>query len=427
MIDNLAAPALDGAVGFRAADTKPGRGLTTAGLTDLCHTRLTDTDRRVFAILERTLRVDLGDMERNVRFDTRIALFRDQEAGVFGADVYFVDPETGELLDARMELRIEAPVTPGDGLQAGRIVVEAVTGSDATRVSGTVSIIRPVFGGVDLAYEPVASVYYSPLLAGPAPPEATFDWRDVLDGTEWAPTAPAAAACGHGTAEEIAATPRADENTELLALAMGDGVTADQAVYDRLVRDLAAIRSEYPAVADVRFFASYDARTLDLVAQDEATAVEIRHGDYHEWDCLNDWYQLQTMKLPTGVPLGSRVVLVLKGLYDLETVAADYAALAGIASAVPEYVAVPVGGAGTFPSICASIDGSTYRYFFDVPPEPSPYPIPLPPPLTYYFTTTAEGQITFVGTASIFTPSEQPPWYGLVGQCYDGLRMGYRG
>lgn len=420
VIDNLAAPPADGSPGFRPADTKPGRGLAAAGLTTLCHGLYTDFDRRLFAILERTLRVDLADTASHLRFDTRIALFRGEEPGVFRADVYLVAAGGGELLPGRMELRIEARPGAGGGLGDGLLVLEDVGGQVASIASGTLSIVRPVFGGVDDAYEPVTSVLYSALLSGPNRPEAAFDWRDVLAGTEWGPEAGPAPACGHGTAAEIAATPRSDENTELLALAVGDGVTADQAVYDRLVRDLAAIRSQEPAVASVRFFTSYDGRTLRLQARDAATAEAIRDGEYHEWDCLNEWYGLQSVDPPPATPPGSLgLSLRLKGLYHLETVAADYAELDGIASASPAYDPLPGAPAGTLPSLCVAIDGQTYRYFFDVAGGG--------PAETYYFTTDASGEVTFVGSVTLMLPTLPPDWYSQVEPCYQALRLGHRG
>ena len=417
VIDNLAASPPDGTAGFRIADTKPGRGLDEAGLTDLCHTRLTGLDRRVFAILERTLRVDLLDA---ARFDTRITLFRDEDPGVFGADVYLVDPDSGELLPGRMELRIEVQVGAGGDFRDGRLVVEGATGGIFGQVAGNLEIVRPVFGGVDEGYEPVASVPYSSVIVGPGKPQATFDWRDVLAGTEWG-SAVGSAGCGQGTAAGIAATPRADQLTELLALAVGDGVTADPVAYDRLARDLGAIRSAEPEVAESPFRASYDGQTLTLVARDLATFEAIRDGTYDEWDCLNDWYGVESIDVPASHPYWDLSLSIrFRGRYYLEAVARDYAALDGIAAAVPVYdppnpppAVLPLTQVPS--SLCVSIDGPTYRYFFDV----------SIPPSVDYFTTDPAGDVTFVGQAGIGV-SQPPDWYPLVDACYRKLRLGYR-
>ena len=52
--------------------------------------------------------------------------------------------------------------------------------------------------------------------------------------------------CGHGSFAEMAATPRADFEIESMALAMGGGLTAPQALYDRVKADMASIRQQKP-------------------------------------------------------------------------------------------------------------------------------------------------------------------------------------
>lgn len=419
VIDNLIVP---GPEGFRPADTKPGRGLTAAGLTEPCHTRRTDLDRRVFAILQRTLRVELVDGERGLRYDTRIALFRREEPGVFGADVYAVDPETGALLDGSLDLLLEAHADPSGRLRDGRLLVGSFDLPGNPRVNGTVQIVHPLFGGVDSEYQAVVSAPVNPPTS--AVWDLPFDWAEVLDGTTWNPGTDGAVPCGHGTAAEIAATPRPERSTELLALSMGQGLTADPATYDRLVRDLAAIRDLEPAVAHVSIFPTTDAKSLSVTAADPATYDAIRRGEYHEWDCLNDWYGFESVQSvdPLPNPTSRTLQVVLKGLYDLGPVAEDYAALPGIASASPLTFPLPGAPAGTFPSLCAQeADGGVFRYFFDVPIGG--------PALTYFFRTTADGAVELGGVYNPLSLNPAPPpfWLPLVDACYAQLRFGIRG
>lgn len=423
VIDNLAAPPPSGE-GFRPSDAGPGRGLVAAGLVEPCHTRRTDLDRRVLAILQRTLRVDLWDPDRGLRYDTRIALFRDQAPGVFGADVYAVDPESGELLAGSLHLLLEAHATDRGTLRDGRLLVGDFLVPDNPPVEGTVAVVEPLFGGVESLYEPVASAPVNPLME--VLWDLPFDWADVLEETAWNPGGSPGEACGQGTAAEIAATPRDDPATELLALSMGDGLTADQDVYDRLVRDLAAIRAGYPAVAGVSIFPTTDAKSLNLAAADAATYEAIAQGEYHEWDCLNDWYELEIVALPepATLPAGLSLAIRLEGLYALERVAEDYKALPGIASASPLVFPPPGAPAGTFPSLCADeAAAGVFRYFFDVPTPDGP------PALTYYFTTSPDGTVDLVGVFNPLSlgPAPPPPWLPLVEECYSGLRYGRRG
>jgi len=90
--------------------------------------------------------------------------------------------------------------------------------------------------------------------------------------------------------EELGQTPRADENLELLALAHSDGVVADQAIYDRIVRDVSAMRALEPAIANIGYFARYEPRKL-LLEVSEATFSRMQQGDYSAWDCLNSAYR----------------------------------------------------------------------------------------------------------------------------------------
>lgn len=175
MIDNLAVPS-PLVEGFRAADTKPGRGLTVAGLTETCHTKLGDTDRRIFAILQRTLDPVLVEEETLRTYDTRVAIYRGTHPGLYAADVYPVDPESGWLLPFPVQVGISAHIGEDGRLAEGGI---ALTGWSYL---GSIAIVRPVFPGPDAVYEPVATTAPTPLGVVPG---TDFDWRDVLDGTAW--------------------------------------------------------------------------------------------------------------------------------------------------------------------------------------------------------------------------------------------------
>ena len=184
MIDNLEAAPAD-RPGLRPADTKPGRGLTEAALTEVCHTRLRALDRHVLAILQRTLRPDLYDPERGLRYDTRIAIFRGEAPETYRADVYLVDPASGARHPIPLEVEIRVEVDAAGRLTGGHLDVPVHALPDGPDPRGSVAIVQPLFGGVDA--EPVVVV--SRPIGGPVPaaPETfwDFDWGDVLDGTAW--------------------------------------------------------------------------------------------------------------------------------------------------------------------------------------------------------------------------------------------------
>lgn len=421
VIDNLDGAPPDGP-GPRAADAKPGRGLAESGLTDLCHSRFTGLDRRVFSILQRTLRVELADLQRSLRYDTRIAILRAEEPEKYLADVYLVDPESGELYPEPLELRIEARLESDNRLAAGRIEAGSVPKPGTARAEGGVHVVRPVFAGLEAGYETLATVQVTsdPEATPGVPPVAGFDWRDVLAETAWNRARPAPKECGLGTAAEIDATPRADENLELLALALSPGVTAEQEIYDRLVRDVRAIRELEPAegvsLEDVPFLVFQSGRKLILLADNLQTFRAMEEDEYDAWDCLNDWYGFEGAEFGVaGFPAAEHpwVFVRLKGLYDLELVAAEYEALPGVVSVWPETFAYP--SVGFLPSLCASVDGTTYRYFFDFPQMS---------PLLYYYRVTAAGEVELVGVHNLQSAAPPPPWLSLREECYQGLRQG---
>ena len=196
-IDDLAAPP-DGRPGDRSADTKPGRGLTAAGLTDLCHARLDGFDRRILSVLQRTLRADLVDPDGSgapnsqgggTRYETRIGLYRilgdelhPHYPVEYGADVYLVDPASGERLpgrlvfDARFWLRIEDGVLVPDVLQ---LIYDGPEGAVAP-VTGTVAIRKPSFAG---AAEPGAVL--GALSVDEPGAAVEISWPELLAGTTW--------------------------------------------------------------------------------------------------------------------------------------------------------------------------------------------------------------------------------------------------
>lgn len=160
-----------------------------------------------------------------------------------------------------------------------------------------------------------------------------------------------------GSPEEIAATPRGDVDLELLALAMSGGLTAEASVYDRVITDVGQIFALMPEIADVPFQTGrHDGRGL-LFQADDPTWEAIRSGTYTAWDCLNDYFGLESMQLFSLIHGGS---LKLKGIYDTDSLVPLYEQLPGITNAGANYF----GGDG--PTLCGVIDSSgTHHYFFD--------------------------------------------------------------
>ena len=163
---------------------------------------------------------------------------------------------------------------------------------------------------------------------------------------------------GLPTVEEIAATPRADKNLELLAVKLSKSIVANQAIYDRVVRDVGAIRADNPEVAGIEYFAPGDGRGIFLVVDAQAYAMRDQAW-YQSWTCLTDTYVATDTRVEHPDSSKVYVELTLKGTYDIPAVAKQFEALPGIESASPSE------GGGDGPSICVTREGGKWVYVFD--------------------------------------------------------------
>ena len=186
-----------------------------------------------------------------------------------------------------------------------------------------------------------------------APPDTNPGMPDTRD------TIPSGCPPALASASELAATPRADTNLELLAIAKSPlKLIADQAIYDRLVRDVRLIRAERPSLANVSFWPRrQDGKRLGLRVP-TSIVDQIEKGEYHGWDCLNAAYGLENIETFQRISR-EYVSVTLKGIYNMDLIAAEYAQL-------PEVISVEttvVGGDG--PTICLSMGPDVWQYAFD--------------------------------------------------------------
>jgi hypothetical protein len=163
------------------------------------------------------------------------------------------------------------------------------------------------------------------------------------------------AACGSGL--DLSVTPRADENLELLALRVSGAVVAPQDVYDRVVRDVTAIRAAHPEVQGVRYLPRDDGKSL-LVIMNKSVA-DANRARFQE--LYARWRLVDSSNLSQLTPDSQIVALRFVGIYDMTVVAREFAALGGVSSAEPDRI-TNIGGADT---ICLTRDGVWYRYVFE--------------------------------------------------------------
>jgi hypothetical protein len=224
--------------------------------------------------------------------------------------------------------------------------------------------------------------------------------RIATDGSAYRPTAQSVTGpCPTpiGSAEELALTPRADTNMELLGFVLEpDNVVVTQPTYERLVDDVAAIRTFEATLADVYHREIHDGRRFQLTWT-AATAEAFADGLYTAWDCLNEVYGLRSV-----TPLDSGVELELDGIYNLPLVFERYRQLPGVTGG-----ASMLGGAPA-PDICVAREGERYEYVFDAAGE---CPEGCPERRAYYFVSESSGQVTQLAAWDATTGAPVPDWF----------------
>ena len=164
--------------------------------------------------------------------------------------------------------------------------------------------------------------------------------------------------------------------------------SADQATYDRVVRDVGAIRGQDERVAGIQYFPHSDGKSVGLTP-DAATYAVMHAGQYRAWDCLNQTYVVtNTLFVDEKPPFESNVVLTLKGIYDIKTVVMQYGGLVGVK-------AYGAGLGGDGPTICVTRESDLWHYVFDQ--AGGECPSGCTEHTYYHFTTTAAGAVASLG------------------------------
>jgi hypothetical protein len=159
-----------------------------------------------------------------------------------------------------------------------------------------------------------------------------------------------------GSAAELALTPRADTNLELLALTLDTGkLTATQATYERVVADVETIRASAPSLESLAFWPPHDGHTLTITFGSDAMDA-FGAGTYTAWDCLLDAYRAQIGPVidvfPTYAP-----TLYLDGIFDMPR-------LAELFRQLPD-VSVDINDTSGRRTLCARREGEHYEYVVD--------------------------------------------------------------
>ena len=207
-----------------------------------------------------------------------------------------------------------------------------------------------------------------------------------------------------GTADELARTPRADTNLELLALSLDTGqLTATQATYERVVADIDVIRGLAPSLATLAFRPAHDGSSLRITFGEDATGA-LSDGAYTAWDCLLQAYRAEIGSVTDIVPTYAPT-LYLGGIFDMPR-------LAQLFEQLPD-VTVDINATPGRRTLCATRDGEHYEYVVDR----TNLGCDSPPPCTgsaRHFSSDAPGEVSVLESWTADDDAAAPDWFRNV-------------
>jgi hypothetical protein len=134
--------------------------------------------------------------------------------------------------------------------------------------------------------------------------------------------------------QQIAHSPREDEEAELMALWLRGDVVAFDRDYDAVKNALARVREQFgdsiPQLNSIQFKYQYQEGVVGLILTESAIA-QLRAGEYVEWDSLNTLFKVADIDT-SRMEASSQVELSFEGRLNPAMLQAYYAKLAGVSS-----------------------------------------------------------------------------------------------
>jgi len=200
-------------------------------------------------------------------------------------------------------------------------------------------------------------------------------------------------------------TPKEDEEAELMALCLSGELVAPDSLYEQISNDLRDIRDAFgdtfQIIARIEFFPPWMAGQL-MMSFEDSVVQQIRNGEYHAWDELNQEYQV--VDIDTGlIDFIGLVVLTFNGRLHPWRLAELYEKLPGVRYASPNFIY------GDRPNVYARETGGGLSYLFRNGWGDCPAGCIYN---EYWYFIFAGNQPAFVGYWSPHQQSEPPDWWG---------------
>jgi hypothetical protein len=138
----------------------------------------------------------------------------------------------------------------------------------------------------------------------------------------------------------IEGTPKENEEAELMAICLSGELIAPDSLYEQIVTDLEAIRSQFgdsiEMVNKIKFMPTWWMPNCLLINFDDTTGEKILLGEYDAWDELNLMYKVTQIKTRPVIPgFGCLVSLSFEGRFHPCHLAEQYRVLPGVMFAEP--------------------------------------------------------------------------------------------
>ncbi len=140
--------------------------------------------------------------------------------------------------------------------------------------------------------------------------------------------------------QRIGSSPMENEEAELIALCLSGELVAPDGLYEQVMTDLAAIRTAFAetlgTAGQIEFRTPWSTGVL-MLGFDDSTVQQIRDGEYHAWDDLND--QLQATNVDTShLDFIGCAVIVFNGRLHPYRLAEIYSQLPGLENTSPSFI-----------------------------------------------------------------------------------------
>lgn len=207
--------------------------------------------------------------------------------------------------------------------------------------------------------------------------------------------------------EGLDKTPRDNWEAEQLAFEAACAITAPNALYDRVVIELSAIRAAYPETRDLHAKSLSNWGSNQLVVEIDGG---LGNGDLTEFNNLNLRYGAQVSRPLASVP--GYIVLTYTGRYNLPVLAKQYRTLpyvTFVGENQPSFTSnarnVP-----DIPDVCLAIDtDNSFDYYLFVTGRT----------LQYSYRTDAVGNISVLDPKILVATTPKPTWYQNCTQWLD--------